>query len=112
MIIWNGLGFLVAVFVFGSALVCNFAFDELWGEGYYSSHWWTIGVAMFPAALLSWVVGSLLRKRTARTLVDKETSEEIVVDFGNNRLFFIHMHLWGPILTVIGTILCVMEFLG
>src|SRR5437773_1572280 len=109
MIIWSGLGFLVAVFIFGAALICNFAFDALGGAGYYSGHKWTIGMAMFIAAVLSWVVGSLLRKRTARTVVDKETGKELVLDRATHRLFFIPMHLWGPILAAIGVVLCVME---
>lgn len=109
MIIWSGLGFLVAVFVFGAALLCNFGFDAIWGTGYYSNHKWTIGVAMFVAAGLSWVVGNLLRKRTARTVIDKQTGQELVIDRATHRLFFIPMHHWGPILLVIGAVLFAIE---
>jgi hypothetical protein len=111
MIIWSGLGFLVAVFVFGAALLCNFAFDAVWGDGYYSAHKWTIGVAMFISAALSWVVSSLLRKRTAQTVNDKATGKEMVIDRATHRLFFIPMHYWGGILALIGVVLCVMEFI-
>jgi hypothetical protein len=111
LIIWSGLGFLVAVFVFGAALLCNWAFDAAWGTGYYSAHKWTIGVAMFIAAALTWVVGSLLRKRTAQTVIDKATGKEMVLDRATHRLFFIPMHYWGGILVVIGLVLCVMEFI-
>jgi drug/metabolite transporter (DMT)-like permease len=111
MIIWSGLGFLVAVFVFGAALLCNFAFDAARGAGYYSAHKWTIGIAMFIAAALSWVVGSLLRKRTAQTVIDKTTGKEIVLDRANHRLFFIPMYYWGPILAVIGAVLWIAEFI-
>ena len=111
MIIWSGLGFLVPVFVFGAALLCNWAFDAAWGAGYYSAHKWTIAVAMFIAAALSWVVGSLLSKRTARTVIDKATGKEMVLDQASHRLFFIPMHYWGGILVVIGLVLCVMEFI-
>jgi drug/metabolite transporter (DMT)-like permease len=109
MIIWSGLGFLVVIFFFGAALLCNLAFDAAWGEGYYSAHQWTIGVAMFIGAALSWVVGNLLRKRTAQTVIDKATGKEIVLDHGAHRLFFIPMHYWGLILGCIGVVLCVME---
>jgi hypothetical protein len=109
MIIWNGWGFLVAVFVFGAALLCNLAFDAAWGDGYYSNHKWTIGVAMFIAAALSWVVGSRLRERTAQTVIDKATGQEMVLDRAKHGLFFIPMHYWGGILALIGVVLCVME---
>lgn len=110
MIVWTGHGYLVAVFVFGAALICNFAFDALWGDGFYSAHKWTIAVAMFIAAILSAGVGYVLRQRTAKVVIDKETGEEIVLDRASHTLFFIPMHLWGPILAAIGLALCVMEF--
>ncbi len=112
MIVWSGLGFLVAVFVFGAALLCNLAFDAAWGEGYYSAHQWTVAVAMFISAALSWTVGSLLRKRTARTVIDKATGQELILDRATHRLFFIPMHYWGAILAVIGLVLCVLELIG
>jgi len=110
MIIWSGLGFLVVVFVFGAALLCNWAFDAAWGAGYYSAHHWTVGVAMFMGATWSWVVGNSLRKRTARTVIDEATGERFILDRVKHGLFFIPMHYWGPILGVIGVVLCVMEF--
>ena len=66
---------------------------------------------MFIAAALTWVVGSLLRKRTAQTVIDKATGKEMVLDRATHRLFFIPMHYWGGILVVIGLVLCVMEFI-
>jgi hypothetical protein len=109
MIIWNGFGFLVVVFVFGAALLCNLAFDAVWGAGYYSAHKWTIGIAMFIAAALSWFVGGLLRKRSAQIVIDKATGKELVLDRASHALFFIPMHYWGGILAVIGVVLCVLE---
>lgn len=110
MIIWNGLGFLVAVFVFGAALLCNFAFDAAWGDGYYSNHKWTVGVAMLIAAVPSGVVGWRLRKRAILTVIVKETGEEMTIERGSHGLFFIPMHLWGGILVIVGGVLCVLEF--
>ena len=92
-------------------MLCNWAFDAAWGAGYYSDHKWTIGVAMFLAAAPSWKVGSVLRKRTAKTVIDKATGKEMVLDRANHRLFFVPMHHWGSILVVIGLVLCVMEFI-
>jgi hypothetical protein len=64
---------------------------------------------MFIAAVLSWVVGSLLRKRMAQTVVDKATGEEMVLDRATHRLFFNPMHYWGGILMVAGLVLCTMD---
>lgn len=111
MIIWSGLGFLVAVFVFGAALLCNWGFDAAWGSGYYSAHKWTIGVAMFIGSALSWIVGIRLRRRTAQIVIDKATGKEMAIDRATHRLFFIQMHYWGPILGIIGVAFCIMEFI-
>jgi hypothetical protein len=110
MIIWSRLGFLVAVFVFGAAIACNLAFDHLYGNGYYSTHKWTIGVAMLIAAAPSWFVGRALRGKSDQVVIDKETGKEFVLDRNSHSLFFVPMHFWGPILVVIGVGLCVWEF--
>lgn len=112
MIIWNGLGFLVFVFAFGAALICNLLFDALWGKGYYSNHKWTISTAMLLAATLSWIVGHYLRKRKARVVIDKETREELLWQPTKHTFFFVPMHFWGVILACIGIVLCLMESLN
>ena len=112
MVVWTGLGFLVAVFAFGAALFCNWAFDASWGEGYYSSHYWTIGFAMLIGAVLSWSVGKFLRNRSARVVIDKITREELVIDRSNHTFFFVRMHNWGLILAAISVILFAMELAG
>ena len=110
MIIWSGFGFLVAVIVFVFALLSNFAFDAIYGSGYYEAHHWTIGVAMFLAAVVCWFVGSSLRSRKPQIVIDKATGKEMALDRSKHTLFFIPMHLWAPVLVLIGVILCIMEF--
>jgi hypothetical protein len=111
MIIWSGLGFLVAVIVFGFALACNFAFNAIYGHGYYETHHWTIGVAMFLSAITCWLLGTALRSRKPRIVIDKATGKEMPLDRSRHTLFFIPMHLWAPVLALIGVILCVVEFI-
>ena len=111
MIIWSGLGFLVAVIVFGCLLACEVIMDSLWGKGYYSSHDWTIGMGLLAAAPIVWVIWALLRKRKARTVIDKETGQEIILDRGNHSMFFVPLHLWGPLLIVISLVLFVVELI-
>jgi hypothetical protein len=109
-IIWNGLGILVLPILLASALLCNLAFDSLFGSGFYSAHKWTAGVALFVAAAGCWILGIYLRNRPPRVVIDKQTRQEMVL-LKRHALFWIPMHLWGPIFLVIGFFVCLMEFL-
>jgi len=109
MIIWSGLGFLVAVFVFGFSLALNFIFNACLGAGYYDTHKWPFAVSLFLSAGVCWFLGSALRRRTAQIVIDKKSGKEIALNRGNHSLFFIPMHLWGPILGAIGAIVLVMD---
>jgi hypothetical protein len=111
MIIWSGLGFLVAVFVFGSSLIFNLGFNQWMGEGYYDTHKWPFALSLVLSAVICWFLGSALRKRNAQVVVDKETGQEIVLNHGNHRLFFIPMHIWGPILVAIAAVVLVMDLM-
>jgi hypothetical protein len=109
MLIWTGRGFLVFVIVFGFSLVLNFAFNTWWGEGYYDTHKWPFAISLLLSAIVCWIVGSALRKGTSRTVIDKETGEELVLNRNHHSLFFIPMHIWAPILVVIGCVLLVVD---
>jgi len=109
MVIWSGLGFLVAVFVFGCSLIANLLTNYLTGsEDYWDEHKWPMGVSLLISALLSWAVGSWLADGKTKTLVDKETGEETTVT-PSHTFFFIKMHWWGPILLFIGVVVIVMD---
>lgn len=112
MLIWNGLGFLVAVVVFGCSLVANIIFNQVMGEGYYDSHKWPVAISLIVSAVFCWALGDYLRKRSDRAVIDVETGEELVINQSHHSLFFIPMHWWGPILLVIALVLFAGEFLG
>ena len=111
MIIWSGFGFLVAVIVFGASLALNFAFNAWLGDDYYDTHKWPFAVSLFVSAVICWFFGSALRKRTSQTVIDKATGQEMVLNRSNHTLFFIPMHIWAPILVVIGVVVLVMDLL-
>jgi len=111
MIIWSGLGFLVAVIVFGFSLALNIAFNAWWGEGYYDAHKWPLAISLFLSAIVCWFLGSALRKRASQVVIDKATGKEMVLNRHNHRLFFIPMHIGAPILAVIGSIVLVVDLL-
>jgi ABC-type amino acid transport system permease subunit len=112
MIIWSGLGFFVAVIVLGCALAANLIADAMTGSGtYWDENRWTLGVALLVAAVLCWFVGRYLRGRKARTLIDKQTGEEVIMK-PSHSLFFIPMDYWGPILAVVGLALLVKDLVS
>ena len=104
MIIWSGLGFLVAVITFGCLLLTEFATRAAFHDDhYYQAHGWTKLAAFLVAALIVWPLGRYLRAKPARVLVDPATGEQVVFK-RNHALFFIPMEYWAPILVVLGMI--------
>ncbi len=102
MIIWSGLGFLVAVITFGACLLMNFALDAQFGEGYYSSHKWAVGTALLIGGLVSAVVGMLLKSRNDREVIDVETGQRMTLNQLNHAFFFVPMHWAGMVIAAIG----------
>ena len=104
MIVWSGLGFLVAVIALACALAAQLLTESAFGEAYYSENKWPMAVALVVAAALCWGIGSALHRRSARTVIDKESGEEIELR-ASHSLFFVPMRWWGPILLVVAVVL-------
>lgn len=104
MMIWSGLGFLVAVITFGCALGTE-ALVEAWfqDDHYYQSHGWPKFVAFVVAAVIVGVVGWTLKRRQGKVLIDPETGDEVIVGV-DNTFFFIPMEYWAPILLVLAVV--------
>ena len=110
VIIWRGLGFLVAVIVFGASLVANLMFNAVYGNGYYDHHKWPFALSLICSALVCWFLGNYLRKRSDKIAIDKQTGREIVVNQSRHALFFIPMHWWAPILATLAVVILAVEF--
>lgn len=110
MIISRGLGFLVAVIVFGSSLIANIITDAACGKGYYDRHKWPFAVSLVLSASICWILGNSIKKRSDRVVIDKATGKEFTINRHRHTLFFIPMHWWGPILFVIAMVLFVRHF--
>jgi len=83
MIVWTRMGFLVAVYAFGSSLVAQLLTNHFTGtETYWDAHRWPVGVALIGAGLLSFVTSSLLGRRNQSA----------------HTLFFVPVFWWGPLL--------------
>jgi hypothetical protein len=109
LIIWSGLGFLVAVIAFGCSLIANLIFNAAMGEGYYDHHKWPCAVSLMVSAMICWFLGDYLRKRPGRVVIDKQTGKEFTLN-KKHTLFLIPVHYWSPILLGGALILFVMEF--
>ncbi|MDB6075452.1 MAG: putative rane protein [Verrucomicrobiaceae bacterium] len=109
VIVWRGLGWLVAVIVFGFSLVANLVFNNVYGEGFYDTHKWPLALSLVGSAIVCWFLGSHLKSRSDRIAIDKATGQEIVINQSQHTLFFIPMRLWGPLLALIALIVFVVE---
>jgi len=111
IVFWKGLGFLVAVIVFGFSLVFNLAFNAWRGEGYYDEHKWPFAISLFVSGVVCWVLGLALRRRTSKVVVEQDTGKELILNRSDHSLFFIPMHFWGPILIIGACIVLVVDLL-
>jgi hypothetical protein len=104
MMIWSGLGFLVAVITFLQLVLTEAVVERLFRDDtYYQTHGWPKLIAFLIAAAITWPLGNLLNGRSSRVLLDPQTGQEVVLR-PNHTLFFIRMEYWAPILALLGVI--------
>ena len=77
---------------------------------YYKSHHWTVGVAMFCAAITCWLLDAALGDRKPSVLIDKLTGEKVAFRRSHS-LLFIPLHVWALGLAVLGVFFCVRELM-
>ena len=112
MIIWQGFGWSVAAIVFGFSLISNFVCDAVYSQGYYDNHKWPFAASLLLSAAICWFLGNFLKTRSDRTVIDKKTGKEFVINESRHALFFIPMHFWGPLLAVISLIIFLVEIIS
>ena len=102
MLVWNGKGYLVAVIAFVAAFGAEYLSEAYFADQtYYQTHGWPLAAALVVAGIISWILGSYLRGKNSRTVIDKATGQEMTIG-GEDALFFIPMRYWGPILALVG----------
>jgi hypothetical protein len=110
MIIWSGLGFLVAVIVFAFCLGIEAAVSSLTGgSDFYRQAIWPIPLALVLSGAVCWFLGRRLNKPGGKTYIDKETGEEVILQNKRHSLFFIRMDYWGPILIIIALLYAILR---
>jgi hypothetical protein len=104
MIIWTGVGFIVAVVAFLMLVLTEFSVEALFrDESYYQSHGWPKLLAFAVAGFIVLVLGKLLNKKEGKVLIEKETGKELVLK-KKHSLFFIDIEYWGYILFALGLV--------
>jgi hypothetical protein len=102
MIIWSGLGFLVAVIAFVSMIFAEYTTESLFqDDSYYQTHGWPKLLAFWIAGVTVWFLGNHLNQKPGQVMIDKETGTEVLMK-PNHALFFIKLEYWGPILFILG----------
>jgi hypothetical protein len=102
MIIWNGLGYLVAVVGFAALILTEVLAEKITGDDqFYQQHGWVILIGMLVAAASTYGLHRLLPLQKGRVVIDKETGQEMVLR-SNHSLFFIPVKWWPLVFVVLG----------
>jgi hypothetical protein len=89
MIIWSGLGFLVALIGGGCLVAIDALTRTLYGDKeFFAAHGWPKLLAFAVAAVITWFLGRFLHRNPGK----------------RHSLFFIPMEYWGPIFVVAGVV--------
>ena len=103
MIIWTGLGFLVALVGLGCLFLTETITRVVFDESYYQVHGWPKLAGFLVAALFVYVIGLLLDRQSVRVLIDKATGQEVVLKKMHS-LFFIPVSYWPYIFVALGVV--------
>ncbi|PWT73075.1 MAG: hypothetical protein C5B59_14140 [Bacteroidetes bacterium] len=102
MVIWKGYGILALVIAIAIGALTSYAFSKIG-----STEDLGAAVGALISAIVIWVVGNKLNSPAkARTMVDKQTGQEVTVK-PNHSLFFIKMQYWAFIIGAIGLVLLI-----
>lgn len=103
MIVWSGRGFLSVVVLIASFILLASILPKEQGD-------YGFIISFFIAGVFSWFMGKKWNEGEGRTMIDKETGQEVVIK-PNHSLFWINMQYWGPIFGVLGLVILVQQFI-
>jgi len=107
MVIWSGLGFLVAVIGFAALILTEYVSERVTGDDqFYQEHGWVILLGMLVAAGLTYGLHRLLLLQKGRVVIDKETGEEVVLR-SSHSLFFIPVKWWPVVFAGLGVVIAI-----
>ena len=102
MIIWRGRGIVIALVAFACLLLSEFVIEAAYADDrYYQSHGWPKLIAFWSAAALVYAFRSWLGVGQLRTVIDKDTGQEIRLS-SEGALFFVPARFWPAVLVGLG----------
>lgn len=103
MIIWRGIGFLVAVLLFGGLVLAQLVADSIGGPDTYSENVpLYAGFGLIIGGALTYLLARWDESRNPeRNLVDQKTGQEVIIR-NRSEFFFIPMRYWGLLAMVVG----------
>ena len=108
MIVWSGLGFLVAVVALACLFGTQMAVTAITGDpGFYKDHGWTRFLAFVIAAGIMWPMGRAINRKHAvsETVgLGPDGTEQRNVNYagGGHTFFFVPMEYWALLLIPVG----------
>jgi len=107
MIVWRGRGGMIALIAFGCLVLAELFTKRVFSDpNYYQKHGWPKLAASWLAAALVYALRSWLCVGQERTLIDKDTGQEVKVPFEGS-LLLIPARFWPAILFGLGLV-CVL----
>lgn len=105
-LIWNGLGFLVALIPFAMLVLA----DVVLGHERYASSPLYGSAALLIAAVVVYLLGVKLNdtaQKNGREMIDKATGQTVVLR-KRHQLFFIDMQWWGIVIAILAVVMAFM----
>ena len=111
MLVWQGWGILVVGVAFALIVVVSAIWTVVFGETSVNNNYSVIlGVAFLLSSPIIHVLGKRLEARPGRTMIDKETGQEVVLRDAHT-LFFVRLRYWALISAVLGAVLLIVGLL-
>lgn len=104
MIIWQGLGFIVAIVAVAALVLTEKSVESVFAdEKYYQTHGWPKLLALALSGFIVLFIGKFLNGRKGKVVIEKDTGREVVLK-SQHSFFFINVEYWGYILMILGVI--------
>ena len=111
MLVWQGWGILVVGVPLLLIVVTSAIWTALMGETSVNDNYSVIlGIALLLSAPIIYLLGKRLEARPGRTMVDKETGQEVVLR-GAHTLFFVRLRYWAWISAILGAVFLIVGLL-
>jgi len=112
MIVWTGMGFLVALVGIIALVGTEYISEMIAGnDSFYQENMWVIFIGMLVAAAITFALNKTILMPKSQTVIDKNTQQEIELK-KDHSLFFVSTKWWPVIFVVIGAIAAIRNLMG